>query len=816
MLKNYLTIALRNLYKRKGYTFINMAGLALGMTCFLLILFFVRYEFSYDRFYPDADRIHRVTLHQPGNVYLGTDNYAVTPPPLASVLRDHYPDVSTATSLRNRSALLSQDNKHFWEDGIWADAHFFDVFSIPLLQGQTETALQQPNSIVLTEGLARKIFGRQDPLNQVITVGGSDTFTVTGLVADPPRQSSIKYNFITSILSHADYARRIEENLWGSSNVHTFVRFTEDAKAADFEAKLPALVETYRYRGVTDIPPENRDQFFLQSLADVHLGPFLNFDIGFQGETQNGVKGNRTFIYLFMAVGLIILLLACINYMNLAIARSIKRAQEVGLRKVVGAQRTQIIGQFLSESILISALALLVALALVELLIPYFSEMVNRPVQSAYSEHPLIIAGLFLLILIVGLVAGSYPALFISALKPIEVLKGKMAVSRSRFNLRQALIVGQYTASIALIACGFVIYQQLDFIRNKDLGYELDHIVTLPIQQDNDALRYNFDRIENEWLRISGVSAVTASASLPVYTDWQAEISGWEGSTDDEVLQIYLNPVQYNYFDMYGIEMAAGRAFSEENTTDAVGAAIINETAARTLGWTPAEALGKQFIEGRGQSIRTVVGVTKDFHAHSMHLEIRPYVFYIADERADYASSVNYFAARIQGANIEETLDNMRTVVAEVSPYPASFRFLDDQFDQLYKADRSLGQTIAFFTLLAFLIASMGLFGLAAFAAEQRTKEVGIRKVLGASEGTIVTMLIKEFTGLVMLAALLATPIAYFVMQRWLEGFVYRITIGPEIFVVTVASSLLIAVLTVGNQTLKAALADPVKSLRYE
>ncbi len=396
------------------------------------------------------------------------------------------------------------------------------------------------------------------------------------------------------------------------------------------------------------------------------------------------------------------------------------------------------------------------------------------------------------------------------------MLKGKTKPSLSGAGLQRILLVGQYTASIALIVCGFVIYQQLGFMQSKDLGYDLERIVSIHIQQDNEALRTNYNHVRDTWLQNPRISAVTASSSLPVYADSQTEISGWEGSSEDEVMQIYINPVEYGYLELYDIKLAAGRTFSRDLPTDSYDAAIINETAASVRGWLPEEAIGKQFVEGRGANIRTIVGVVKDFHAHSMHHEIRPMVLYLADKPDTYLSSINYFAAKIRPEDLTGTLAYMKETIGQFSSYPAEFRFVDDHFEQLYSADRSFGATISFFMVLALLIASMGLFGLAAYAAEQRTKEIGVRKVLGASVGSIVLLLTKEFAGLVMIAAVIATPIAYLAMQRWLEGFAYRIDIGIEVFAGTIMISFVILILTVGHQALKAAYSNPSDSLRYE
>ena len=802
--------------RQKAYTLINVVGLAFGMASLLLITQFVLHERAYDTHYEDYEQIYRLIEHEPGNFYLGTDYYAVTPPPLSGVLREHYPEVRTASSIRNRSALISSNENYFWEEGIWADEYFLDLFSLDLIQGNKKTALTNTHSILLTESLSRKIFGEKDPINEVLLVGDSLLHTVTGILPDVPTTSSIKYSYVTPHKGHPRFARSIEGNIWGSSNVHTFLALEKQASARDFESKLEDLVFRFRYRGNTDLPEAERDRYVLQALADIHLGTNLNFDIGFHGETQNGVKGSAVLLYIFLAIGIVILLLACINYMNLAVARSIKRSGEVGLRKSAGAEKGQIMRQFLSESVLISAVAILLALILANVMMPLFAHLVDRPLELINFSDVEILAGCVLLVWIVGLISGSYPALYMASLQPAKILKGKQHPQKSRLNFQRILVVSQYAASIVLVACGIVIYLQLNFVQNKELGYQMDHVAFIRIQQDNDGLRKGFDQLKNAWLTHSGVSEVAASSSLPVYTDWQADISGWEGSEENEFLPIYANAVSPGYIELFKIKMAAGRPFSSKISSDFTQAAVINESAAQALGWQPLEAVGKTFFEGRSNSERTIIGVAKDFHSHSMHLEIPPYVFYIAAEETDYASSLNYIAARISSNNYAETIAAIKEAAMEITPYPLEFRSVTEEFDKLYSNDQSLGETIGFFTMIALIIASMGLYGLAAYTTEKRTKEIGVRKVLGASVGGIVQMIMKEFTWLVVIAGILGTPIAYLAMHYWLEGFVYRIQVGPEIFILTTLGALLIALGTVGHQAIKAALSDPVKNLRYE
>ena len=800
--------------RQKGYTFINVVGLAFGMTSLLLITQFVRHERAYDTHYKDFQHIYRLIEQEPGNFYLGTDYYAVTPPPLAGVLREHYPEVRTASSIRNRSALISSNDAHYWEAGLWADEFFLDLFSLDLIRGNNKTALLNTHSILLTESISRKIFGDQDPINQMVVVGDSTLHTVTGILPDVPVTSSLKYSFVTPHRGHPGFARSTERNIWGSSNVHTFLALKEQASAQDFASKLEELVLNFRYRGNTDLPEAERDRYVLQALGEIHLGTYLNFDIGFHGETQNGVKGSALLLYIFIAIGIVILLLACINYMNLAVARSIRRANEVGLRKSAGAEKGQIMRQFLSESVLISLLALILAAMLSNGILPLFAHLVDRPLELiTLSDVGLLTRGV-LLVLVVGLISGSYPALYMASLQPATIVKGPYNARRSRFNFQRILIISQYAASIALVACGLVIYQQLKFVQNKELGFQIDHVAYIEIQQDNEELRKGFDRLKASWLTNPGVSEVAASSSLPVYTDWQGEISGWEGSEENEFLPVYINAVSLDYIELFRIEMAAGRPFSAEVASDITKAAVINESAAKALGWEPYEAVGKTFFEGRSNSERTIIGVARDFHSHSMHLEISPYVFFIAAEETDYASSLNYISARINPINYSETIAAIKESARGISPYPFEFRSVIDEFDKLYSSDKSLGETIGFFTIIALIIASMGLYGLAAFTTEKRTKEIGIRKVLGASVSRIVHMLVKEFTWLVVIAALLGTPIAYLAMHYWLEGFVYRIQVGPEVFILTTLGALFIALTTVGHQALRAALSDPVKNLR--
>ena len=807
MLMNYFKIALRNFKKQTGYAFINIFGLAVGLASFILILLFVQHELSYDRFLDHSDRIYRVVQWKPGADYLGSDYFAVTPPPLASTLVRDYPEVTHATSIRNREVVFRLKDLSFRENGIWASEQFFEVLPFPLLQGDPATALAEPNTIVLTASLAQKFFGDQDPMGQTI-LGFQTPYTVTGIIPDVPANTSIPFTFVMSFVSlRQQFAQRVEENIWDAGsghlpwdpgNVYTYFVLAEGVSPAHFEAKLPDLVAAYVFGGNQEAAREDQRTYLIQALHDIHLRSHFNF--------EHAQTGDITYVYLFLGLAFLILLLACVNYMNLTVARSIKRAREVGMRKVVGARRGQLLGQFLGESVLMTFLALVLALGLVHLLLPLFGHLVQRPLVMDYLGNALLMPGLVMLILLVGLFSGAYPAFFLASLRPLGILKGRVGGSPSRTRLQRFLIVGQFTASIALIACGAIIYQQLQYVQNKDVGYDREHVLTIPMLGPE--VRERYDALRTAWTAHTQITAVTTAHALPTNIDWSEKITGWQGSAQGDSLAVYVQGVNYDYLKVLGMALVAGRTFSRAVPTDAEGA-LINETAAQALGWTPEEAIGQPFTR-EAQGDRTIIGVMKDIHIHSLHQEIAPFVLYLND----YALGSLY--VKVRAERLPETVAFLAERFRAFSPYPFEYQFLDTHFDQLYTDEHLLGKTLGFFTLLALLLASLGLLGLATYAAEQRTKEIGVRKVLGASVSSLILMLSKDFTMLVMVAAVVATPIAYFAMHRWLEGFAYRVEISWEIFFLAGLAALGLALITVSYQAIKAALADPVKSLRYE
>ena len=795
MLKNYLRVALRSLTKQKVYTFVNIIGLAVGLACFILIQRYVQYELSFDTFHEKADRIHRIVQRQPGNIYMGSDQFGVTPAPLARTLIEEFPEVTGATTIDNQKALLSLDEQHFYEDGLWGDESFFEVFTFPMTFGDARSALSEPYSIVLTSSLAEKIFGNENPMGQTVVFQNEDSYSVTGIIEDVPKNSHFTFSFVASIISQSNYMENRER--WNNNSWFNYFVLQEGVSYTQLQKKLPAFTKKYIGHNFEE-DPEDINQYYIQPLTSIHLHSHINFEIS----ANNDIK----YIYMFSAIAIVILLIACVNYMNLATARSINRAREVGMRKVVGAHRLQLVLQFIGESVLLSFLSLILALAFVHLLLPVFGRWMERDLTIGYAGDARIILGLIGIALFVGIVSGSYPAAFMSSMRPIHVLKGAIERGSGRSRLQRFLVIAQYTISIILVIGSVTIYRQLQFIQNEDMGYDREHVVVVRVRDQ--AVRDRFPIIRNELLRNPNIVHVATSASLPTRISSSTSVRGWEGSNEEDALPIYRVGVSHEFLDVFDIELIEGRNFSREFTSDTsnAGVFLLNETAVKAIGWD--SAVGKRFNlwENEGR----VIGVVKDFHMHSLHLPIEPLMLSLRNNWASYLS------AKVGPDDIPGTVAFIANTMKDFTPFPFEYEFLDDTFDSMYKTEMKLGQSLGYFTLLALLIASMGLFGLAAFSAEQRTKEIGVRKVLGSSVPGIVLLLSKDFTKLVFWAFVPAVPAGYYAMSQWLENFAFRIQIGPVIFLVALLSVLLIAWLSVSYQAVKAARVNPVKSIQYE
>ncbi|MCI0695038.1 ABC transporter permease [candidate division KSB1 bacterium] len=795
MFKNYLKIALRNLLRQKGYSFINIAGLAVGMACCLLIIFYVQDELSYDRFHENAERFYRVAAERHRNTDVRWS--AWSPVPMGPALRAEIPEVTEAIRFwRAFQPVISYEDKHFREKKFYfTDPAVFAVFSFELSKGDRATALAAPGTVVITETSAKKYFGAADPIGKTLRYVGypADTvnLVVTGVLRDLPHYTQFEFDFLASLLGV-----ETEQDNWGSTKpIWTYVLLPENYSPNLLESKLPAFVE----RHFTSANSSDSRILHLEPLRDIHL--YSRYEGGFKS------KSDIAYVYLFSAIGFFILLIACINFMNLATARSLKRAREVGMRKVLGAQRAQLVKQFLGEAFLLGGLALLLALVLVEMLLPHFNAFTGKAIAISYFRDEFVLAALLGIVLLAGLLAGSYPAFFLSRFKPIVVLKGaslRGANSGSLF-MRKGLVAFQFAISIVLIIATAVVYRQLDYVRNMKLGFDEEQVVVLPYSENERPLL-------TALAQHPSVLNVSVSQRVPVNTvNADGRTVRIEGSDDPIRVESYL--IDDAFLDTYRIELVTGRNLSRIFASDSA-AFLLNETAVKAFGWnSPAEALGKR-LTWSGWKTGAVIGVIKDFHMSSMHEAIEPLVLHTIPQDRWWRT---FISVRLRPDNLAGTLNFLETTWRTFTPNGAyEYFFVDDSFDELHRADQRFGQIFGYFAALAVIIACLGLFGLAAYAAEQRTKEIGVRKVLGASIASVVMLLSKDFLKLVGIGFTVASPLAYFAMNRWLQDFAYRIQMGPEIFVAAGLMALLIAGLTVFYQSLKAALANPAEALRYE
>ncbi len=808
MWKNHFKIAFRNLGKHKGYSFINIAGLAIGIACCLLIVLLVRDELSFDRFHENKNQIYRVIVQQLGKFYMGTDYLAVTPAPLASALKEEFPEVILATRIeQSNNVIVSTKNKRFYEDGfLWADNHFLDVFSFPFLRGDQSKALSEPYSLVISEQMAHKYFGDEDPMGKIVALSNRYDFIVTGIMKDVPQNSHLQFDFLAPLITLKSI-RRQEDYLerWGNYSYYTYILLPVDYSPKDLEKKFPAFVEKYTGERLSRMRERDStvqaSRFFLQPLKRIHLYSHINFEIYPNCDIKQ--------IYLLSTLALVILLIACINYMNLGTARSAIRAKEVGMRKVIGAQRRQLIRQFIGESVFFSFIAILLAAVLVEFLLPVFNSLVSKNIRLHFFHDWEFFIGLIGIALVVGIISGSYPAFFLSSFQPVTVLKGTIKAEAKGSILRRMLVIFQFAASIVLVISTVMIYSQIEYIKNKKLGFSREQVVVLPVRDRE--LRENHEPFKQDLIQNPAVIGYTASTWLPNNIRTNQGDTIWEGMEEGADLQVYLLEADHDFIDFFEIELVEGRNFSREFPTDSQ-TYILNEAARKIFGWE--KALGKRFGFRRWtgtEETGPVIGVVKDFHFLSLHQEIQPLVIRLTEDLAPYLS------LKISTENIPRTIGFLNEKWKKFAPNtPFEYFFLDDDFEKMYRSEMRQGKIFMAFTVLAVFIACLGLFGLASFTSEQRTKEIGVRKVLGASVSSIVVLLSKEFSKWVMIASLIAWPVAYYTVSQWLQSFAYRISIGIWIFLLSTLLALFLAMITVSFKAVKAAIANPVEALRYE
>jgi putative ABC transport system permease protein len=805
MFNNYIKVVLRNISRNKLYSFLNIAGLAIGAACCILILLYVQDELSFDRFHDNADRIYRVNSHF--TIKDRVMNMATTAHVQGPMLQTEYPEVENFVRFNGYGAPLViryKDKKFSEEKFLWVDHTIFDVFSFKILKGNPQEALVKPDTVVITEKMAKKYFGGEEPLGKKLRVHNDTYYTVTGVVANFPKTSYFQPDFLASFSTlKLEPSGNTAGDLVSNVDYYTYLLLKDGADHKDLEKKFTGFVD--KYLASTLKPLGGAVKFELQPLTEIYLHS--------DQELEMERTGDITYIYLFSGIGLFILLLAILNFMNLSTARSTNRAKEVGLRKVMGAGRSQLIRQFLGESLILTLFALIIALMLVYVLLPTFNSISGKELSIGYFSNPYLLLGLLGLLLFAGLLGGSYPAFFLSAFRPVAVLQGKFKKGAKGSILRIILVSLQFTVSIVLIIGIFIINKQLNFVHNKKLGYDKEHVIALRIR--NEDTQKKIETFKNELLRNPGITDVSASSSLPLGRNGLSAHHA-VGKPKDELIMLYSQIVDEDFFDTYNIKMVQGRNFSKNYATDSQESIIINQAAAKKLGWVD-NALGKEielFMSMDSMRKYKIVGVVKDYHFQSLHEKIEPLILYNANP---YGGNFYRLSIRCKPGNIQGTLSFVESKWREFdSKYPFEYVFLEDRYESLYRGEERLAQLFGYFTLLAVIIGCLGLFGLSTFSAEQRTKEIGIRKAVGASIISVVLLLIREFTKWVFLAVLIAWPLGYFIVNEWLKNFAYRTALGLDTFLLPALLALLIAVLTVSYQAVKTALANPLDSLRYE
>ncbi|WP_242617505.1 ABC transporter permease [Cecembia calidifontis] len=806
MLTNYFKIFIRNLKKNPAYMLINILGLSVGMTASILIFLFVQHELSYDKYHEKSDRIYRLSrsfFSQNGEVNLHLGHLA---PPFGPLLKsDFQQDVEEVVRVMNTNLILKNEDNIFEENRFYfTDPEIFNVFSWKVLDGNPETALSFPDGLIISESMARKYFGNADPIGKSLELKAGPVSTnmqVRAVMQDIPDNSHFKADFLATMELVTDFYGGYEQMMknFGSNNFGTYLLLREGADIASIEARIPDFLNRHIQVGEDGTMPSTWTALHPWRITDIHLHSNLDSEL----EPNSSIE----YVYIYTAIAIFILLIACVNFMNLATARSAKRALEVGLRKVLGAEKELLVGQFMSETILMTMMAAVLALVLAWLALPVFGNFTGKELSLNLLHHPEYLLGLLILVIVVGMIAGSYPSLFLSGFQPVKVLKGTYKIGSIHEKLRSALVVGQFAISIILIVAVLVVINQLNFMKNKELGFDKERVIVLPAYQE---LVDNYENLSQRYLQHPGIESLALASRVPSgrlldAMETRAEVNGSLTPMDIRLADIH---VSHSFMETFGIEMAAGRDFDYQLASDSTQAFLLNESAIRAIGWaSPEEALGKALHYGPRRGY--IVGVVKDFHFESLHQPISPMVFMIPDTR------FNLIAIRLKQGLEEDAIAYLKEEWIALKPdFPFNYFTIEDRFEQQYKAEEKVGTVFGFFAGLAILISVLGLFGLSAYATEQRTKEIGVRKVMGASIGNIVLLLGKDFLKLVLIGFLIAVPIAWYVMDSWLEGFAYSISISWLVFIIAGFIAAFIAALTVSSQSIRAAMVNPVDAFK--
>ena len=801
MFKNYLKIAFRNLLKQKAYSFINIIGLAIALACCFVVLLYVLDELSYDRYHKNADRIFRI-------VY-GNESYiTATPFPLAPTLRNDFPEVLKTVRISTTSLLIKKNENWIEEPkSICADEAFFEVFTLPLIKGDPQNVLNDPFSVVITKEMAEKYFGKQEPVGKTLNIQIEKELydmKVTGIIEHFPKNSHFRTDFIASMsvvkevdktfqkISKARFGYPISLlSSWDASSFYTYLLLPEGYVASELEIKLPEFNK--RHFG-----DEKKFDFHLQSLTDIHLSSKTRGDIDEQGSMRN--------IYLFSTIALFILAIACINFIILTTARSSNRAKEIGLRKVIGANRLDLIKQVLGESIVTAFIALPIAVTFVEVLLPFVNQLLGKELAGNYFQNWQCAIGFLSITIAVGIFSGSYIGFYLSRFQPVEIFKSMVIRGSSKSYFRKVLVIIQLSVFILMLVCSLLFYHQLHFLHNKDLGFSIEHLLSFYIT--NAEFKKSYQAFKHEIKSNPNVLSVSAAFDVPP-TETGMSIQVATPDNPEEKHEMKWLFVDYDYFETLRVKLVHGRTFSDKYANESHESVILNQSAIKELGLK--ESIGKVVKSENFNRPKKIIGVIEDFHEGSLHGQIPPMVF------SCIPSQIGQIVIRIRPDNVSNTIEYIRNTWRQFNPDETfAFSFIEEEYSKFYRSEEKLGRIISAFTILTILVACLGLFGLSMFMAEQRTKEIGIRKVLGASVTSVVQLLTKEFIKWVLLANLIAWPIAYYAMNKWLQNFAYRINISWWVFVLAGGIALVIALLTVSWQVIRTAIANPMEALRYE
>ncbi|WP_339792395.1 MAG: ABC transporter permease [Imperialibacter sp.] len=812
MLTNYLRIAFRSLRRSKFFSLINILGLAIGICSFLLIIFFVQDELSFDKHLPHAERMYRMDMT---GRFGGNDfNIAVVSAAQGPQMKEDFPEVEDYVRFRTRGYFLVKYGEDVYkeESVAYADVNVFDFFGINMISGDPATALKEPKTLVITEALAKKLFGDDEAVGKVVKISNDQDYKITGVMESLPQNTHFHFDILAS-METLDEAKNA---IWLSQNFQTYFRLTEGASVENLEAKFPEMVEKYigpeleRFMGASmeDFAEAgNNIGYYMTPVTDIHLHS--------QVDVQLGPPGDIKYVYIFSAVAAFILIIACVNFMNLATARSANRAKEVGVRKVMGAYRHNLITQFLLESLIITAISFVVAIGLLAVALPYFNELTGKVFSLSILTTPTLAVSLVAILIVVGLLAGSYPAFFLSAFQPASVLKGKLNIGMKSGSLRSVLVVLQFSISIFLVVGTLIVFDQLDYIQKKKLGYDREQLIVL---QNTYVLDKSIESFKNEVVANNYFKSGSISGFLPIRSNSNnSAMFPGRNPKSNSTTSLAMFYVDYDYIPTLGMELIEGRNFSKDFGADSTGV-IINEATAKQFGIAD-DPIGQELGTFDGDDsdpedlrikVFKVIGVVKDFHFESLKTDIRPAVIFLGE-------STSRITFKLNTIEYAEAISFLHSKWDEFAPgQPFEYAFYDEEFNAEYKAEEKIGEIFGIFAGLAIFIACLGLFGLAAFTAEQRTKEVGIRKVLGASISSIILLLSKEFMKLVLIAFVITVPLAWFAMDAWLQDFAYRTTIGAGVFALAGGLSFVIAWLTMSVHSFKAAAMNPSSSLRTE